>query len=184
MKTIRFIALAVAMLTCGCAMAQETAPVQQVQQTQQTPQFKYGYFSYQQTLESMPGYAVAKRNYEGLKAKYEAEMKRAEDEFNAKYEEFLDGQRDFAPAILKKRQAEIKELMEKNLAFKDESKRLLKQAETEMFAAVKTKLATAVLKVGKERGYAFILNTDSNTAPFINPMIGEDATAFIKEATK
>ena len=59
-------------------MAQETAPVQQVQQTQQTQQttqFKYGYFSYQQTLESMPGYAVAKRNYEELKAKYEAEMK-------------------------------------------------------------------------------------------------------------
>ena len=108
MKTIRFIALALATLTCGCAMAQETAPVQQVQQTQQTPQFKYGYFSYQQTLESMSGYAVAKRNYDELKAKYEAEMKRAEDEFNAKYEEFLDGQRDFAPAILRKRQADTK----------------------------------------------------------------------------
>ena len=149
-----------------------------------TTDMKFGYVSYSTLLETMPDYAVAMCKYAQLEEKYAAETRRVEDEFNAKYEEFLDGQRDFAPAILKKRQAEIKELMEKNLAFKDESKRLLKQAETEMFAAVKTKLATAVLKVGKERGYAFILNTDSNTAPFINPMIGEDATAFIKEAAK
>ena len=110
------------MLTCGMRYGTRNCSCSAGAADSANSQFKYGYFSYQQTLESMPGYAVAKRNYEGLKAKYEAEMKRAEDEFNAKYEEFLDGQRDFAPAILKKRQAEIKELMEKNLAFKDESK--------------------------------------------------------------
>lgn len=178
MKTIRFIALAIVVLASMSIKAQDVATQQPIQQ------FKYGYFSYQQALESMAGYAIAKRNLSDLKAKYEAEMKRAEDEFNAKYEEFLDGQKDFAPAILKKRQAEIKELMEKNLTFKDESKQQLKQAEKELFAPLKTKLANAILKVGKDKGYAFILNTDSNTAPFINPTIGEDATAFIKEAAK
>lgn len=178
MKTIRFIALAIVVLASMSIKAQDVAKEQPIQQ------FKYGYFSYQQALESMAGYAIAKHNLSDLKAKYEAEMKRAEDEFNAKYEEFLDGQKDFAPAILKKRQAEIKELMEKNLTFKDESKLQLKQAEKELFAPLKTKLANAILKVGKDKGYAFILNTDSNTAPFINPAIGEDATAFIKEAAK
>lgn len=178
MKTIRFIAIAIFVLTSLSINAQEVTLQQPVQQ------FKYGYFSYQQALESMNGYAIAKHNLSELKAKYEAEMKRAEDEFNAKYEEFLDGQKDFAPAILKKRQAEIKELMEKNLAFKDESKQQLKQAEKELFAPLKTKLANAILKVGKDKGYAFILNTDSNTAPFINPTIGEDANGFIKDAAK
>lgn len=178
MKTIRTMILAFLMLASESMQAQDAVQKQSVQQ------FKYGYFSYQQTLESMSGYALAQHNLEEQKAKYKAEMKRAEDEFNAKYEEFLDGQRDFAPAILKKRQAEIMELMEKNLAFKDESKRLIKEAETALFAPLKTRLANAVLKVGKERGYAFILNTDANTAPFINPMVGEDATAYIKEAAK
>lgn len=178
MKTIRLLALAIMLVLCGNALAQDSTL------HKQTQQLKYGYFSYQQALESMAGYATAKQKLADLKAKYEAEMKRAEDEFNSKYEEFLDGQRDFAPAILRKRQAEIKELMEKNLAFKDETKRLLKEAETEIFGQLKTSLANAVLRVGKAKGYAFILNIDSNTVPFINPAFGEDATQAIKDAAK
>ena len=49
---------------------------------------------------------------------------------------------------------------------------------------MKTKLANAILKVGKERGYAFILNTDSNSVPFINPAYGEDALQYIREAAR
>lgn len=178
MKTIRLLALAIMFLLCGNAMAKDsTLHVQ-------TQQLRYGYFSYQQALESMSGYATAKQKLADLKAQYDEEMKRAEEEFNSKYEEFLDGQCDFAPAILRKRQAEIKELMEKNLAFKDETKRLLKEAETQLFGELKTSLANAILRVGKEKGYAFILNTDSNTVPFINPAFGEDALQAIKEAAK
>ena len=38
--------------------------------------------------------------------------------------------------------------------------------------------------VGKEKGYAFILNTDSNSVPFINPAFGENALQAIKDETK
>lgn len=44
----------------------------------------------------MPGYAIAKHNMDELREKYDAETKRVETEFNAKYEEFLDGQRTYA----------------------------------------------------------------------------------------
>lgn len=63
----------------------------------------------------MPGYAIAKHNMDELREKYDAETKRVETEFNAKYEEFLDGQRTYAKTILEKRQAELRELMEKIL---------------------------------------------------------------------
>ena len=78
----------------------------------QTP-LKYGYFSFSEALKAMPAYAVAERNMADLRAKYAEEGKRVEDEFNKKYEQFLDGQRDFAPSILQKRQAELQEMMEK-----------------------------------------------------------------------
>ena len=58
---------------------------------QATPSFHYGFLSCQSALEAMPGYADARRSLADLKAKYDAEMKRVEDEFNAKYEAFLDG---------------------------------------------------------------------------------------------
>ena len=110
---------------------------------------KYGYFSFSEALKAMPGYAVSERDMAALRAKYEEEGKRVEDDFNKKYEQFLDGQRDFAPLILQKRQAELQEMMEKNVAFKNESKRLLDQADAESKAALKVRLRAIVARARK-----------------------------------
>lgn len=145
-------------------------------------QTRFGYFSFDNVLKSMPDYVMAQRSIDDLRQKYDAEMKRAEDEFNSKYEEFLDVQKDLVPAILRKRQAELQEMMQKNTNFKNESQRLLKQAEADAFAPVKNKLYNALTKVGQAQGYAFILNTDGDACPYVNPEMGEDATELIKEA--
>lgn len=145
-------------------------------------QTRFGYFSFDNVLKSMPDYVMAQRSIDDLRQKYDAEMKRAEDEFNSKYEEFLDVQKDLVPAILRKRQAELQEMMQKNINFKNESQRLLKQAEDDAFAPVKNKLYNALTKVGQAQGYAFILNTDGDACPYVNPEMGEDATELIKEA--
>ena len=145
-------------------------------------QTRFGYFSFDNVLKSMPDYVMAQRSIDDLRQKYDAEMKRAEDEFNSKYEEFLDVQKDLVPAILRKRQAELQEMMQKNINFKNESQRLLKQAEADAFAPVKNKLYNALTKVGQAQGYAFILNTDGDACPYVNPEMGETATELIKEA--
>ena len=88
------------------------------------------------------------------------------------------------PSILRKRQAELQELMEKNTAFRNDALRLLEQAETDALAPVKRKLNEAVARVGKERGYILVLNTDNDACPYIDPELGEDATEAIKEAIK
>lgn len=147
-------------------------------------QTRFGYFSFDNVLKSMPDYVMAQRSIDDLRQKYDAEMKRAEDEFNSKYEEFLDVQKDLVPAILRKRQAELQEMMQKNINFKNESQRLLKQAEADAFAPVKNKLYNALTKIGQAQGYAFILNTDGDACPYVNPEMGEDATELIKEALK
>lgn len=145
---------------------------------------KYGCFSFSEALKAMPGYAISERDMAALRAKYEEEGKRVEDDFNKKYEQFLDGQRDFAPLILQKRQAELQEMMEKNVAFKNESKRLLDQADAESKAALKVRLRAIVARIGAERGYAFILNTDNDAVPYVNNIVGEDINALVKDAVK
>ena len=149
----------------------------------QTP-LKYGYFSFSEALKAMSAYAIAERDMASLRAKYEEEGKRVEDDFNKKYEQFLDGQRDFAPSILQKRQAELQEMMEKNVAFKNESKRLLAQADAESKAALKVRLRAIVARIGADRGYAFILNTDNDAVPYVNNALGEDINALVKDAVK
>ena len=142
---------------------------------------KYGYLSYQEVLKFMPEYVVAQTKLVDLKQKYDNEMKRVEDEFNKKYEQFLEGQKDFAPTILRKRQVELQELIAKNIAFKEEAKRLLAQAETESYAPLKAKLAETLRGIGEARGFMFILNTDNDNLPYANSAFGEDITTLVKE---
>ena len=117
---------------------------------------------------------------DNLRRKYDSEMRRAEMEFNSKYEEFLEVQSTLVPTILRKRQTELQDLMEKNVEFRKDAERLLKQAETDAISPVRRRLAAAVAAVGKDQGYAFILNTDNDACPYINPEMGEDATELIK----
>jgi outer membrane protein len=99
-------------------------------------------------------------------------MLEQEEEFNKKYEEFLEGQTTFAPAIYSKRQSELQELMEKNIAFKQEARRLLNDAEAAAIIPLKERLNGAIEKIAKERGFAFVLNTDGDACPYINPAMG------------
>ena len=150
----------------------------------QERRFKFGFISYDAAIKAMPEYVISQKNLSDLKSKYDAETKRSEDEFNRKYEEFLDGQRDFAPSILQKRQAELQDMIQKNVAFKNESRRLLQQAEIDAYTPLRNKLSSLLQTIGTERGYAFILNTDNNAVPFVDLSLGEDVIGFVKETFK
>lgn len=145
---------------------------------------RFGYISYKEALKAMPEYNTSLQEIEALKGKYAEELKRVEDEFNVKYEDFLNKQKDFAPSILRKRQAELQDLIKKNVAFKEESQRLLKQAEQESNAVLRTKLNTILTQLGVEHGLAFVLNTDNDAAPYVNKLLGEDLLPFVKETLK
>ncbi|CCX64834.1 cationic outer membrane protein OmpH [Prevotella sp. CAG:1058] len=143
---------------------------------------KFGYLSYREAIKSMPGYAVARQNLESLRNQYSEETKRSEEEFNQKYELFLEAQGELAAPILKKRQAELQELLARSVDFKKEASRLLAKAKAEMFAPLHKELDALLARIASERGYAFILNTDGHALPYANQAFGEDITAIVKDA--
>lgn len=144
----------------------------------------FGFLSYEAALQSMPDYAKAQQKIETLKAQYQAETKRVEDEFNRKYEEFLEGQREFPKTILQKRQTELQELMARNIQFKENSRQELAQIEKETLAPLKIRLIELLGQIGRERGYAFIYDTDTNALPFLNPAMGDDLNQLVRNALK
>ena len=132
---------------------------------------KYGYLSYEDVLSAMPEYVLAQRNLSELRGQYEAEQKRVEDEFQ-------DG-RPVEPALLQKRQSELQDMLNRNVAFKRQSQELLKEAETKMMEGLKARISEALTAIGQQRGYAFILNTDKDSVPFVNTSMGEDVTGAV-----
>ncbi len=148
---------------------------------QTTVQPKFGYLSYNAIFQVMPEYAASQKKLSELKAKYDREAQRGEEEFQRKFAEFLQGQKDFPQNILLKRQHELQDLLTRSIEFKEEARKLLRQAEKDLQADMTYLLNEAIRAVGVERGYACILNTDGNTCPFINPAMGDDVTNLVKE---
>lgn len=145
-------------------------------------QVKVGYFSYEKILQAQPEYALAQQKVSDLRAQYDAEMARVEKEFNAKYEEFIEGYTGYAESIRLKRQAELKDMMLRNISFREEVERLISASEADALASVREKLDETIKAIGEKYGYILLLNTDSNACPYINPMIGEDVNQLILEA--
>ena len=139
-----------------------------------TPAIRFGYLSYDAALKAMPGYAVASKQTDELRKAYEAELKRAEEDFNQKYEAFLEGQKDFPKTILLKRQTELQQLMKQNVEFKQQGRIDLARAEEEAIAPLRTRLNEALATLAERYGFALIINTDGNACPFIDPKMGQD----------
>lgn len=170
-KTILFLLLTVVSLAVSAQNAQPKDSVA----------FKFGYLSYDSVMVAMPDYTEIKTNMAQMREQYEAEQKRVENDFNKKYEEFLDGQASFPKTILQKRQSELQEMLDRNIEFKKQSQKMLSEAEANMMEVIKTTINMAVNIIAQERGYAFVLNTDKEAVTFINPALGEDITEAVKQ---
>ena len=147
-------------------------------------QIQFGYLSYQQVLKEMPEYTQAMQELQTLKGKYDEEAARGEAEFQKKFVDFLQGQKDFPQTIMQKRQAELQTLMDNGVAFRVQVQGLIAQAEKDLIAEVQKKLNRVLLEVGVEYGYGFILNTDDNACPYINPVVGVDVTELVRQKLK
>lgn len=138
-----------------------------------------GYLSYDSVLTSMPQYTLVLQQMIDLQSAFDAEMQRVEDEFNQKYESFLDGQKEFPRTILLKRQTELQELLQRNIDFKHQGQEELRRAEAEAVAPLRNLLTDAIARVAAERQLILVVNTDSNACPFIDPLMGIDITADV-----
>ena len=141
--------------------------------------FHFGYLSYKAVFKQMPDYQEARKNFEALKAKYDAEAIRAEKDFQHKFTEYIEGQKEFPHSILLKRQSELQDLMEKGINFRKESVKLLEKAEKDLQQPVAERLNQAISSVATEHKLLFVLNTDGDTCPFIHPQAGIDITAAV-----
>lgn len=143
------------------------------------PTLKFGYLSYDLALKSMKEYATVQMRMDSLRSAFNAEMQRVEDEFNRKYEDFLDGQKDFPRTILLKRQTELQEMLQKNVTFKQQSIQEMKDTESQLMAPLRIHLNEAIATIAREQGLALVINTDANACPFIEPAMGVDVNELV-----
>jgi len=135
---------------------------------------RFGYVSYNAIMQKMPEYKQMVDDINKIEESYKEEAKRVEEEFNSKYEDYVEGLEKFPENIRIKRQAELRDLMDKNLQFRQESERLLKEVTTERKKKITDRLHEAIAKSAKELGLPFVLNTDGDNCPYVDNTQGVD----------
>ena len=144
----------------------------------------FGYLSYDKVIKSMDEYKDAQAAIAELRKAYEAELAHSEEVFSRQFSEYIEGQKSFPENILLKRQKELQQTMEQTLQFKQEAKAMLDKKEKEIMDSLRIRLDKVIGEIGIERGYAFVINTDNNTYPFINAGLGEDITSTVLNRLK
>lgn len=142
-------------------------------------QAKIGFFSMQDLLNTDVKYQEAIANTQVLKQQYANEQRIAEQDFKEKYELFLEQQGDLAKSIRAKRQSDLQALLERTENFRKETQQLIKKSEEEAISAAKIRISEAIQKVAEQGEYLIIVNSDSDTCPYINPNYSEDLTEKI-----
>lgn len=179
-----FLALAACLVSVfGFAQTEPVAAIDTIAaDTTATTSLRVGYISYSALLDSMPQKVIVQQQMAELRSQYEREMQRVEGEFNQKFEAFLEGRNDYPRTILLKRQNELQQLMQQNIEFRRQAQQELAQAEEEAMKPLHDLLHQAIASAARACGVAFVLNTDDNASPFIDPAYGVDITPYVLSA--
>ena len=124
----------------------------------------------------MPEYGQICKDYEQLKKRCDSEIARNENELTRSYVAYLDGQNEFPEPILRKRQKELQELVDKSVLFREELRAWLAQAHDSLMAPMRAKIDDAVSRVCLHNNLAYIIDLDEAGYKFINPTCGFDIT--------
>lgn len=127
-------------------------------------------------LNRMPQYHAVQRNMEALKAQYEAEAQKSEADFQRKFEEFMEGHKEFPKTIMEKRQNELQSMLETNAEFRIKVQKLLVEAEKSLMADVMAEMNDAIITVSQEKGVSIVFDTDGGSVPYITPALATDIT--------
>ena len=122
--------------------------------------FKFGTVNSVEIFNLMPEKATAEQQLEALQKQYEAEFVKMQEEFSAKYKEFVDAQETMPENIKQRRMQEIQEIQQRIQNFREVAASDLEEQQGKLMAPIQEKMSTAIKAVGEENGFTFIFDVN------------------------
>lgn len=142
-------------------------------------QSKFAHMNSQEVITVMPEFTKAQADLDAMSKQYQDEMKRTEDEFNKKYQEFL-AQADSLPQnIAERRQKELQDMAQRQQQFQQDAYQAMQKAQQDAMAPIYKKLDDAIQAVGKAEGVVYVFDLARTSIPYIGTE-SIDVTAKVK----
>lgn len=141
---------------------------------------KFGHFNSQEIIPAMPEYTSAEAELKTLATQMEDDMKRMQEEFQTKYEDY-EKQRDALPENIRtRRESELQQMRERFQQAYEDNQQEMQKKQSELMGAISQKVSTVVKKIGDTQGFVYIMDI-SMGIPYISNTLSTDITPEIKK---
>jgi outer membrane protein len=142
--------------------------------------FKFAHVSSQDVLTVMPEVTKAQAELQSLEKKYSDEIKRTNDEFQKKYQEFLQAMDSLPQNISERRQRELQDMSQRSQQFQEDAQQVMLQKQQELMTPIYQKLDNAIKAVGEAQNVIYIFDVSRTAIPYINTTQSIDVTSLVK----
>lgn len=143
---------------------------------------KFGHINAQEIITVMPEFTKAQNDLQTLNTQLTNEIKRTQEEFNKKYQEFQQAMSKdtLPPNIAERRQKELQDMMQRQEQFQQDASQQMEKAQNDLLAPVYKKMDDAIKAVGVSEGVIYIFDLARTSIPYVNESQSINLTAKVK----
>lgn len=142
-------------------------------------QAKFAHMNSQEVITVMPEFTKAQADLDAMSKQYQEEMKRTQEEFQKKYQEFLAQEDSLPKNIAERRQKDLQEMAQRQEEFQQEAYQSMQKAQQDAMTPIYKKLDEAIQAVGKAEGVVYIFDLARTPIPFVGAQ-SIDVTGKVK----
>lgn len=157
--------LVIFLLATATTFAQETA--------------KFGHIDTNELLQMIPGRDTAQVQLERYARELETTFVAMQNEFQTKYQDYLEKQATFSDLIRQSRERELSSLQERIQEFQESAQQDLADQENRLLSPIIEEARTAISDVAKEEGFTYVFDSSMGSLLFWEN--GEDLMPLVKK---
>ena len=142
--------------------------------------FKFGHINTQEVIALMAETDSANVQLDKYSKELDEVLQGMDNEFRKKYEEYVQKQKDWLPAVLEAKEKELQEIQQRLQQYSQNAQREFEMKRQELFAPIFQKAREAIDKVGKANGFTYIFDTSVGSLVFINDNSSVNVLPLVK----
>lgn len=141
---------------------------------------KFGHINAMEIISAMPEYTKAQNDLKALSDQLGKELQRTQEEFNKKYQEFMQTKDSLPANIAERRQKELEDMMQRQQQFQEKAQQDMEKAQNDLMAPIYKKLDDAIKSVGATEGVVYIFDLARTPIPYVNESQSANLNAKVK----
>jgi outer membrane protein len=123
-------------------------------------QAKTAHVDVSEIMGKMPAMLEAQKQLEKLSATYDADYKTMVEEYQARIKKYETEATTVSDKMNEERSKEVQDMQKRIVDFRDNAQKELQKKETDLTKPLVEKVKAAIQKVGKAKGFQYVLNSD------------------------